>query len=261
LLSCFRTYFSNTKQGSVRVTTVQRPVSKLALRDIGSMRTRLNSRGGSTDDVDVATSNGTGKEEGLLTTLGWSVRSRIRRTKGKVKNLMKEEIQRGLEPRVLSLSVATGVTFGIFPVFFTAAIICSFVDLAARLAGRPLSTLVVQSVALAAGPVQVFLCIPFLHAGEYVSATPPTPLSPGRLYAMLREDPWHVHNILAHAALGWALFAPVIYGVVYHIVKRNLQLHFSGSASAPTPTRTSPSIKSKAALATIASSSLLCEEP
>jgi len=216
------------------------------------MRTRLNSKGGSVDEdlhPGVVT---VWKPMESLEEVRTSICQRFKHQRATMARLVREEVRRGLEPKVLSLSIAVGVTCGVWPIMLTTSLVCGFVDMTARFSGFPLSTVVIQMTNLIMAPLQLALCIPFIHLSEHLfSNHEPTPMSPSKFANLLREDPWHLQHIIVHAVVGWALIAPCIFITVVFFTTRYLnanpfafkpsrsEVHISSKApKSPTPVNT-----------------------
>jgi hypothetical protein len=137
-----------------------------------------------------------------------------------LKKNVKSELSKGLDPHILAMSVATGVTCGLWPIYFTTTVICGVVDIIARMIGHPLSTVIIQSVNMMMGPLEFMLAIPFLHLGEKLFSDTRTPLSPSEFAVMLKTDPWHLKHILTFSILGWLFCVPFAFGIVYFLCRR-----------------------------------------
>jgi hypothetical protein len=83
--------------------------------------------------------------------------SRTHLALAKLEKSVKEEVRRGSDPLALALSIAFGVTCGLFPIPMTTTLLCGAVDMSVRfvMPGRPLSTVVLQGVNLVVGPLEV----------------------------------------------------------------------------------------------------------
>ena len=173
------------------------------------------------------------KTHGLISTKAY-LKSQLRSLKSRSEKIVKEEISRGSDPSVLARSLAIGLTCGIFPVPITPTIMCAFADVALRYSGRPLSTVAAQMANLLAAPLQILLAVPFLHLGEKIFGDHETPLSPLKFFMLLKSNPWHLQRIIFHAALGWALCAPVVFWGIYAVSYRYLPDKRRIGPSAPT---------------------------
>jgi len=131
------------------------------------------------------------------------------------------EIKRGLDPHILALSIATGITCGLWPIYFTTTFICGIFDICARILGYPLSTIIVQSINVLMGPLEFILAIPLLHLGEYLfTSSQQTPISPSDLAKLIKNDPWHLQHILCYSILGWLFCFPFVFALIYFLCIR-----------------------------------------
>jgi hypothetical protein len=75
--------------------------------------------------------------------------------------------------------------------------VCFFADAAARLVGRPLSTLAIQTANLMVAPLQLLLTVPFLHLGERLFSDHQTPLSPTEFATMVYQNEYvQIHDAI-----------------------------------------------------------------
>ncbi len=81
------------------------------------------------------------------------------------------QLRQGISPRELSLSLALGTGFGIYPLLGASTPLCLVAGLWLRL-NQP----VIQLVNYLVYPLQLLLLIPFLRAGEWLWRAPPVPI-------------------------------------------------------------------------------------
>lgn len=125
-------------------------------------------------------------------------------------------LKQGLTPHDLALTVAIGVTMGIFPVLGMTTILCTLAAVTLRL-----NLPALQSVNWAMSPVQLLLLIPFTHAGAWVFGGTGITLSLAEVKILMETDLLGtIAQFLTAVLRGiglWALIAVPI-GVVLYMV-------------------------------------------
>lgn len=123
-------------------------------------------------------------------------------------------LRQGLSPEKVALSVALGVTLGIFPLVGATTLLCLAVGAALRL-NQP----ALQLVNHLAYPLQLPLMLVFIRLGERLLGAPPARFSVAHLTAEFGRDPagFLIKFGLTglHGILGWALVAPLVGGALY----------------------------------------------
>ncbi len=126
-------------------------------------------------------------------------------------------LKAGITPEKLALSVAIGLTLGVFPVLGSTTFLCAG---AALLFG--LNMPAIQLVNYLAYPLQFLLLIPFLRLGEFVVQAPRLPLTSQEIVAIVHAGAWHAIQTLWRASLhmiaGWLLTAPAAALLLYTIL-------------------------------------------
>jgi uncharacterized protein (DUF2062 family) len=128
--------------------------------------------------------------------------------------LMRALLQQGITPKKLALSVALGITLGIFPVLGSTTLLCAAAGLLLGL-NQP----ALQGVNYIAYPLQLGLLIPFFRFGEWLFHSPRLAISREGVQALVRSGMLHTIHVLRdttlHAIVAWGLVAPVIVAGVY----------------------------------------------
>jgi len=118
-------------------------------------------------------------------------------------------LAQGLSPEKLALSLAIGMTCGLFPIIGATTLLSVAAGFALRL-NHPS----VQLVNYLVYPLQVPLIIAFVRLGEALVSAPAMPFSPLLLVARFREDPVQFLEQFGltglHGILGWSVAAPAI---------------------------------------------------
>ena len=123
-------------------------------------------------------------------------------------------LRQGATPEEMALSIALGVTLGVFPVLGTTTVLCALAALILRV-----NLPAIQMVNYIVYPAQIALLIPFFRLGEKLFGAPHLPLSPAQIVAMIRAN-WRaatqfLWTTVWHAAVAWSLIAPVLVVLSY----------------------------------------------
>jgi len=128
-----------------------------------------------------------------------------------------ELLRQGVTPEKMALSLALGLTLGVFPVLGTTTALCALVAFIWRL-----NLPAIQIVNYFVYPLQIALVLPFFRAGEKLFSAPHLPLSAPQIVAAVHTSFWGATGFLWttiwHAAVAWCLIAPVIAVVAYVIL-------------------------------------------
>ena len=120
----------------------------------------------------------------------------------------------GHTPEKIALSVALGITLGLFPIFGTTTLLCIGAAVALRLS-HPAIQITNQLMYL----VQIPLIVVFIRMGESILGVAPSPFSVATMLAELRAHPVSLFERFGaaglHGILGWAMVAPVVVVLTY----------------------------------------------
>jgi uncharacterized protein (DUF2062 family) len=126
-------------------------------------------------------------------------------------------LKQGVTPEKMALSMALGVTLGIFPALGWTTALCAMAALALRL-----NLPAIQIVNYFMYPAQIALLIPFFRLGEWVFRAPRLAISVPQIYAMIHASIWNAIRLLWtttwHAIVVWCVVAPIVTGIVYIIL-------------------------------------------
>jgi uncharacterized protein (DUF2062 family) len=126
-------------------------------------------------------------------------------------------LKQGLSPQKLALSVALGVSLGIFPVLGTTTILCGVVAVAFRL-NMP----AIQLINYFSSPLQFFFIIPFIRFGEFLFNETPFPLDVFQIISMIQSNMLEAIHTLwwttMHAIVAWLIVGPLVSAVLYFIL-------------------------------------------
>lgn len=127
---------------------------------------------------------------------------------------MLELLRQGVSPEKLALSIALGVTVGVFPVLGTTTALCALAALLLRL-----NLPAIQIANYVVYPVQLALLLPFFRLGEWIFRSPHLPISGSQLNAVFRASRLNALHLLGttlwHAAVAWLLLAPFAVALLY----------------------------------------------
>jgi uncharacterized protein (DUF2062 family) len=120
----------------------------------------------------------------------------------------------GHTPERVALSVALGITIGLFPIFGTTTLLCVAAAVALRL-NHPAIQITNQLMY----PIQIPLIVVFVRLGESMLGVAPIPFSATLMVAELRAHPAVLVERFGtaglHGILGWAIVAPAVVGLAY----------------------------------------------
>ncbi len=125
-------------------------------------------------------------------------------------------LRQGITPARLALSMASGLTIGIFPIVGTTTAICTMAAIVLRM-----NLLVIQLGNWLIYPLQLILVVPFLIMGERIFGSTSN-LDPSYVAELLRTDVLlavqTVSRVIMHGAFAWALCAPLIFLTLYAVL-------------------------------------------
>lgn len=128
-----------------------------------------------------------------------------------------ELLKQGTTPEKISLSIAFGLTVGIFPALGWTTLLCFVAALLFRL-----NLPAVQLVNYFIYPLQLILLIPFIRAGEILFHSAQMALSASQMLALIKSHPMDAIKLLwvstLHAVAAWALVAPLAIYVLYRLL-------------------------------------------
>lgn len=125
------------------------------------------------------------------------------------------QLRQGTSPGAIALTLAAGVTLGLFPILGATTLLCTLVAAIWKL-NQP----IIQLVNYLIYPVQILLLIPFYRAGEALFRQPPVPItSIGELTDRFWAGPGQFmidYGMVALYGIAvWVLLSPLIFGLIY----------------------------------------------
>lgn len=125
-------------------------------------------------------------------------------------------LKQGITPSRLALSMASGLTIGIFPMVGTTTAICTMLAIGLRM-----NLLVIQLGNWLIYPLQLVLVVPFLIMGEHIFGTTSN-LDPSYVAELVKTDILlaikTVSQMIIHGAFAWALCAPLVFLTLYAVL-------------------------------------------
>ncbi len=126
-------------------------------------------------------------------------------------------LKQGLTPEKIALSIAFGITLGVFPVLGSTTLLCTLAVFIFRL-----NLPAIQLVNFLVYPLQILLMIPFFQAGAFLFNAESIPLSAKQVIAMINDDLWGALQLLwdtsLHAVVVWLLVGPIATSFLYYIL-------------------------------------------
>ncbi|HKY90223.1 MAG TPA: DUF2062 domain-containing protein [Nevskiaceae bacterium] len=131
-----------------------------------------------------------------------------------------QQLRQGTTPRLIAITLAAGVVFGLFPIFGATTMLCGVVGVAFRL-NQPL----IQTVNYLLSPVHVLMLLPFYRAGETLFGQEHVPIAS---LAALTERFWasppqfaiDYGMVALYGITVWLLVSPLLFVLVYALVRR-----------------------------------------
>ena len=132
------------------------------------------------------------------------------------------QLRQGITPEKIALTIAIGVTLGVFPILGATTLLCGIAGVALKL-NQP----IIQLVNYFVYPLQLVLLIPFYRAGESLFGREHIPLSISLLFERFSADLLQfLKDFGIVALLGiavWSLLAPGTIAVLYLITRAPLR--------------------------------------
>lgn len=130
------------------------------------------------------------------------------------------QLRQGTTPQLIALTLAAGVTFGLFPIMGGTTLACGLVGVAFRL-NQPL----IQTVNYLISPVHLLMLLPFYRAGETLFRQPHVPITSitaltERFWAGPKQFLIDYGMVALYGITVWLLVAPLLFGLVYLLVRR-----------------------------------------
>jgi len=150
----------------------------------------------------------------------------------RVVDVVLAQLRQGITPQKIALTIAIGITLGLFPILGSTTLLCF---LAGVLLG--LNQPIIQGVNYLVYPLQVAGIYFFIRIGEWLTRTAPLQFSIPGLLQQFRASPLHFFQEFGMTALrgilAWTLIAPfaaaALYFALLPLLRRLSQLRSSGA--------------------------------
>jgi uncharacterized protein (DUF2062 family) len=127
-------------------------------------------------------------------------------------------LKQGISHEKIALSIAIGITLGIFPVLGATTALCAFAAFILRL-----NLPAIQLVNFVVYPLQLFLLVPFLRAGGWLFGDQRFSKLGREIINLIQNDLWGsfgmLWNLTVYAVVLWLIISPIIIVVLYKILK------------------------------------------
>jgi uncharacterized protein (DUF2062 family) len=132
----------------------------------------------------------------------------------RVVDVVMAQLRQGITPQKIALTVAMGVTVGLFPILGSTTLLCFLTGIALKL-NQP----IIQAVNYLVYPLQIAGIYFFIRIGEWLTRTPPLQFSIAGLIQQFRAEPLHFFQEFGMTALrgvlAWILIAPIAAAALY----------------------------------------------
>jgi uncharacterized protein (DUF2062 family) len=145
------------------------------------------------------------------------------------------QLRQGTTPKLIAITLAAGVVFGLFPIFGMTTFMCGIVGVAFRL-NQPL----IQTVNYLLSPVHVLMLLPFYRAGETLFRQEHVPIASitaltERFWAGPLQFGIDYGMVALYGCTVWLLVSPLLFAIVYALVVRPVRMLAAAKASFRTP--------------------------
>jgi uncharacterized protein (DUF2062 family) len=127
------------------------------------------------------------------------------------------QLKQGITPQKISLTLALGVTLGIFPILGATTLLCFVAGLCLKL-NQP----IIQMVNYLVYALQLVMILFFVRVGEFVMHATPVSFSIPELFRKFHESPREFFREFGmtgvHGIVGWLLIAPFVAALLYFIL-------------------------------------------
>jgi uncharacterized protein (DUF2062 family) len=124
------------------------------------------------------------------------------------------QLKQGITPQKISLTVALGLTLGIFPILGATTLLCLGFGLWLKL-NQP----ILQVVNYLVSALQLALILVFVRIGEFIVRAQPVRFSIPEMFRKFHESPAEFFREFGvtglHGIIGWVLIAPELAVILY----------------------------------------------
>jgi uncharacterized protein (DUF2062 family) len=131
--------------------------------------------------------------------------------------LVTAQLVQGIAPEKIALTVALGLTLGIFPILGVTTTLCAIAGVCLKL-NQP----VIQLVNWIASPLQLMLILVFVRIGEWLTRSARVSFSIPELIHKFHESPLKFFKEFGmtglHGIIAWLVIAPVLTALLYFLL-------------------------------------------
>jgi uncharacterized protein (DUF2062 family) len=154
----------------------------------------------------------------------------------RVVGLLIAQLQQGISPQKIALTVALGICFSAFPIIGATSLLCFTFGLWLRL-NQP----IIQLVNWLGSPLQLGLLLMFVRLGEWLMRAQRVSFSIPELFAKFHASPTKFFQEFGltgvHGIIGWLVVAPFAGVLLYYLF---LPMTKKLAAALPVPEKTEP---------------------
>lgn len=134
----------------------------------------------------------------------------------RVVDVIVAQIKQGITPQKIALTLALGITGGIFPILGATTLICLIFGICFKL-NQP----IIQMVNYLVSALQLAMILVFIRIGEFVVRATPVSFSIPELFRKFHQSPMEFLREFGmtgvHGIIGWLLIAPELTLLLYLI--------------------------------------------
>lgn len=127
------------------------------------------------------------------------------------------QLIQGVTPQKIALTIALGVSLGVFPILGTTTVLCAVAAVRLKL-NQP----IIQLVNWIVYPLQLALVLVFIRIGEWILHVPLISFSLPQLLEKFRESPGKFFEEFGmcgvHGVIAWLLIAPFLAAITYAVL-------------------------------------------
>jgi uncharacterized protein (DUF2062 family) len=146
----------------------------------------------------------------------------------RVLGLIRAQLNQGITPQKISLTIALGITLGIFPILGATTLLCLGFGFWLNL-NQP----ILQTINYLISPLQLALILIFVRIGEFAVRAQPVSFSIFEMLRKFHESPLKFFQefgmVGIHGIIGWILIAPFLAAALYFsflpLMKKLARLH------------------------------------
>jgi uncharacterized protein (DUF2062 family) len=131
-------------------------------------------------------------------------------------------LKQGISHEKMALSIAMGITIGIFPVLGATTVLSAIAAFMLRL-----NLPAIQLVNFAVYPLQLLFLVPFLKAGSWLFGDQRFSRLGKEIIDLIQNDVWGslgvLWNLTIYAVVVWLIMSPLVIIILYKILKPALK--------------------------------------